>query len=114
MKSPIGDYDQFTGHPHSWREQMFCIGHPFAFEAGTPTRRDESSGMKDNKRREKPRISGRAGPELRIVGIDCNPGPDAEDRLRRLFAILVKLAARDDERPPQTDVSPDGGSEAEG
>ena len=95
---------------------MFCIEDhpPIAFEAGTLTRRDESSGMKDNKRRDKPKSSGRAGPELRVVGIDCNPGPDAEDRLRRLFVLLLKLAARDDQRPHQSDSSPDSGSEAEG
>ena len=70
--------------------------------------------MKDNKHRDRPKSSGRTGPELRIVGIDFNPGPDAEDRLRRLFAILLKLTARDDRRPHQADASPDGGSEAEG
>ena len=34
---------------------------------------------------------------MRVVGIDFNPGPDAQDRLRRLFTILVKLA---DGAPP--------------
>ena len=36
-------------------------------------------------------------PEMKLVGIDFNPGPDAEERLRRLFIILLKLA--DDEMP---------------
>ena len=52
--------------------------------------------MKETKRQRKPTKSGRAGPELRVVRIDCNPGPDAQDRLRRLFTLLVKLAARED------------------
>ena len=112
MKPPIGDYAQVTGRPHSQIEQQFGIEgqprlRPDAYEC------DESSAMRDNKRRDRPKSSGRTGPELRVVGIDCNPGPDAENRLRRLFAILVKLAARDDRRPPQTDGSPDSGSEAE-
>ena len=41
---------------------------------------------------------------MRITGIDFNPGPDAEDRLRRLFTILIKLA--DDDLPfPEADSS---------
>ncbi len=38
-------------------------------------------------------------PEPKIVGTDFNLGPDAEERLRRLFIILLKLA--DDELPFQ-------------
>ena len=45
---------------------------------------------------------------MRVVGIDFNPAPDAEERLRRLFTMLLKLA--DDELPsPDKDPSPDGG-----
>ena len=51
--------------------------------------------MAETRRQRKPIESGRAGTELRVVRIDCDPGPDAEDRLRRLFTLLVKLAARD-------------------
>ncbi len=51
--------------------------------------------MKETKRQRKPTKSGRAGPEPRVVRIDCDPGPDAEDRLRRLFTLLVKLATKD-------------------
>ena len=47
---------------------------------------------------------------MRVVGIDFNPGPDARERLRRLFIILLKLA--DDELPqPGTSSPPDDGSE---
>ena len=43
---------------------------------------------------------------MKVVGIDFNPGPDAEERLRRLFIILLKLA--DDELPlAGNDESPD-------
>ena len=47
-----------------------------------------------------------------MVRVDCNPGPDAEDRLRRLFTLLVKYAARD--RPPVLEQdSPSDASPAE-
>ena len=34
---------------------------------------------------------------MKVVGIDFNPGPDAQERLCRLFIILLKLP--DDELP---------------
>ena len=48
--------------------------------------------MKDAKSRTKPRNRDGDASEMRVVGLDFNPGPDAQDRLRRLFTILVKLA----------------------
>ena len=49
---------------------------------------------------------------MRLVGIDFNPGPDAEDRLRRLFTILVRLA--DDDLPSLgTESQTDEGGEEE-
>ena len=68
-------------------------------------RRYEEQGPKD---------SDRASPELRVGGIDFNPSPDAHDRLRRLFALPVRYAARDRRLPLRTDPSPDDGGEAEG
>ena len=53
-----------------------------------------------------------ASPDFKTVGIDFKPGPDAEERLRRLFIILLKLA--DDEMPqPGTGSPPDEGREEE-
>ena len=69
--------------------------------------------MKDNSSQNKPKISGGDSPDMRVVGIDFKPAPDAQDRLRRLFTLLVKYAARNRQLPPRTDSSPDGGSEAE-
>lgn len=47
---------------------------------------------------------------MKVVGIDFNPGLDTEERLRRLFTILVKLA--EDETPLLgTDPSPDDDEE---
>ena len=59
--------------------------------------------MEDTTRRKRP---GRDAPEIRVVGIDVNPAPDAQARLRRLFSILVELA-EDDLPAPGTERCPD-------
>ena len=43
-------------------------------------------------------------PEMKVVGIAFNPGPDAEDRLRRLFTILLEHAVRDRQAFPEEDA----------
>ena len=64
------------------------------------------------KTRKSPR---RTGSELRVARVDFNPGPDAEDRLRRLFTLLVKYATRDKLPVPEQDSPSDGlPSEASG
>ena len=69
--------------------------------------------MEDSKRHKRQGRPGRDAPEVRVVGIAFNPGPDAQDRRRRLFAILVKLAG--EELPlPGADPLPDGGGEEKG
>ena len=55
-----------------------------------------------------PKRSGRGsrgGPEPRVVAIQVRPAPDAEARLRRLGAILLKHAT--------SDPSPDGDGDAQ-
>ena len=64
--------------------------------------------MEETSRQRKPERGGRVGTEPRVVRIDCDPGPDAEDRLRRLFTLLVKLAARD-KLPAREDRTGDEG-----
>ena len=54
-----------------------------------------ASYMEAKSGQKRPKSPGGTGQELRVVRVDCNPGPDAEDRLRRLFTLLVKYAARD-------------------
>ena len=69
--------------------------------------------MKDTTGQDQPKRRGRSprdAPELRVVGIDVKPAPDAEDRLRRLFTILVRLV-EDDPPTPGKDSSPDEGGE---
>ncbi len=51
--------------------------------------------MRDTKKRTRRRRSCREGPRLELAGIDCNPAPDAEDRLRRIFTILLRHATKD-------------------
>ncbi len=67
--------------------------------------------MEETKSEDKPKGSSRRGTGLGVVSIDFNPGPDAQDRLRRLFTLLVKYAVRDRQLPPRADSSPDGGGE---
>ena len=62
--------------------------------------------MKDTKTR-----NSRGGPdgnypEIGVVRVFSNPGPDAEDRLRRLFSLLVKYATRDGEAASEKDSPP--------
>ncbi len=69
--------------------------------------------MKDTTGKNQPkrcRKSARDEPELRVVGVDVKPAPDAQERLRRLFTILVELA-QDDPPRPETDPQPDGREE---
>ena len=56
--------------------------------------------MEDAKSQDKRKSSGQTGPEPRVVRVAFNPGPDAEDRLRRLFALLVKCATSDKRTRP--------------
>ena len=49
--------------------------------------------MKEAKSRAQSKIGDRAPGELRVVAINCNPAPDAEDRLRHLFTLLLEHTA---------------------
>ena len=69
----------------------------------------DATGKNQPKRRRK---TARDEPELRVVGIDVKPAPDAQERLRRLFTILVELA-QDDPPRPETDPQPDDDAEEE-
>ena len=63
--------------------------------------------MKDKKgqnERGKPRSDDFKIGEIRVFS---NRGPDAEDRLRRLFALIIRYAAGDGQEAPEND-SPTG------
>ena len=61
--------------------------------------------MKEATRRTKQKRRDGASDELRVVAINVNPAPDAQDRLRRLFTILARLA--EDDEPSPANPSPD-------
>ena len=44
------------------------------------------------KTRKSPR---RVSPEIRVVRVISRPGPDVEDRMRRLLALMFKYATQD-------------------
>ena len=74
--------------------------------------------MKEAKTRTKPEKRDGAPGELRVVAINCNPAPDAEDRLRRLFTLLLEHVAgerqaADDEDSPADSLPADDRTEAE-
>ena len=63
--------------------------------------------MKDKKRQDrrgKPRSD---ASEIGVVRVFSNPGPDAEDRLRRLTSLMVKYATRDRQAEPGSDTPAD-------
>ena len=45
--------------------------------------------------------------ELGVVRVFSKPAPDAEDRLRRLFTLLLKHAARERQAAPKEDSLPE-------
>ena len=51
--------------------------------------------MQDARKRTRRRRSCRKGPEPKLAGIDCKPAPDAQDRLRRIYTILLRHATKD-------------------
>ena len=57
--------------------------------------------MADASKRNKPSKSTRDGPELGVVRVWSKPAPDAQDRLRRLFTLLVRHATADGTTPPE-------------
>ena len=73
--------------------------------------------MNDSKSRAQSKIGDRAPGELRVVAINCNPAPDAQDRLRRLFTMLLEHAAKErqaaDEDSPADSLPADDRTKAE-
>ena len=57
--------------------------------------------MKDAKRWEQPKPCKRDASDLGAVRVVCRPGPDAEDRLRRVIILMVKHATKDKDLPSQ-------------
>ena len=62
--------------------------------------------MKDNDKKGQNRKRRDAG-EIGVVRVFSNPGPDAEDRLRRLLSLMVRYATRDGQAETEQDSPPD-------
>ena len=78
---------------------------------------DESIVLKESMSRAQSKIGDRAPGELRVVAINCKPGPDAQDRLRRIFTILLEHAAGERQAAPEdasADATPNDDAEEEG
>ena len=63
--------------------------------------------MKDKNSRKKRKTPRRVSPEIRVVRVISRPGPDAEDRMRRLLALMVKYATQDGYCTPGEDAPAD-------
>ena len=101
-----------TAHTEESTRLRYLKTNP-AFGVEHVERATRAATLKDTKPRTKRRDRQGDAPEMRVVGIDFNPGPDAEERLRRLFIILLKLA--DDELPlPRAESLADRSSEEDG
>lgn len=78
--------------------QTVVIAEGSAFAFGVE--RDESIDLKEAKSRSQANTNGRTPGELRVVAINCNPAPDAQDRLRRLFTLLLEHTAGEGQTSP--------------
>ena len=64
--------------------------------------------MEDTQAQKRRRRSEEDASEVGVVRIFSNPAPDAEDRLRRLFTLLLEHAARERQAAPERDPPLDG------
>ena len=55
--------------------------------------------VRDAKRWEQPKPREKDASALGTVRVVCRPGPDAEDRRRRLITLMVKLATKPKDAP---------------
>ena len=63
--------------------------------------------MQDKNRKNRRRRPEGDASELGVVRVISKPAPDAEDRLRRLFTLLLEHAARERQAAPATDSLPE-------
>ena len=78
---------------------MFCFDGHLSPLGSDADRRYEKSRVENTKSPEKLKASTKSFPELKVVEICARPGPDGEERLRRLITLLVKLASDDEALP---------------
>ena len=62
---------------------------------------------KDKKEQNRKRKPGGDTPDIGVVRVFSNPGPDAENRLRRLLSLMVRYATGDGQAKSPEDSPPD-------
>ena len=65
----------------------------------------------EDKRKKRRRKPARDPQEIGVIRVFSKPGPDAEDRVRRLVSLMIKYATSDGQDTPEkespTDALPD-------
>ena len=72
--------------------------------------------MENDRQHRRARRSGGDAPHVGVVRVFSRPGPDAEDRLRRLMSLMIKYATQDGQTGHEHDRiqdERDAGAEAE-
>ena len=70
--------------------------------------------MEDTKTRNGRKRPERDPSEIGMVRVFSNPGPDAEDRLRRLVTLMIKYATGNGQAEPEGDDAAHEDDHAEG
>ncbi len=70
--------------------------------------------MKDDKKQNKRGKPEAAPHEIGVVRVFSNPGPDAEERLRRLVTLMIKYATGNGQAEPEGDAAAHEDDHAEG
>ena len=70
--------------------------------------------MEDMKTRNGRKRPERDPPEIGVVRVFSNPGPDAEERLRRLVTLMIKYATGNGQAEPEGDDAAHEDDHAEG
>ena len=65
--------------------------------------RSQRRDMEDTKKQKAGGRPERDASEIGVVRVFSRPGPDAEDRVRRLFSLLVRYATSDGQAEPRKD-----------
>ena len=70
--------------------------------------------MEDTKARNGRKRPERDPPEIGVVRVFSNPGPDAEERLRRLVTLMIKYVTGNGQAEPEGDDAAHEDDHAEG
>ena len=61
----------------------------------------------DKEKKTRGKLPSGGAPEIGVVRVFSNPGPDAEERLRRLLSLMLRYATRDGQAEPEQDTPSD-------